>query len=343
MNSNSLAITGTGLVTGVGLDTASSCAAIRAAIDNFEETRFMDAGGEWILGCEVPLEQPWRGTRKLAKMLAMALTECAETSDIKLVDVPVILCVAEQERPGRIDDLGEQVFQETEQELGVKFSYKFNIVEHGRVGGLVALRRARDWIRQGTAPQVIVAGVDSLLSAKVIREYEERDRILTRENSDGFIPGEAASAILVEAPKANNRPQFLCTGIGFGVEQATIDSEEPLKAEGISAAIREAFQEAKTDMDNMDFRIVDVSGEQYWFKESALVVAKFLRVHKEGFPLWHIADCVGEVGAAVFGASTAYAKISYDKAFDDGANMLQHYSNNDGKRGAAVFRHAVVT
>lgn len=65
MSAQPLAIQATGMVTGVGLDTASSC----AAIDNFQETRFMDAGGEWIQGCEVPLEQPWRGIRKLESRL----------------------------------------------------------------------------------------------------------------------------------------------------------------------------------------------------------------------------------------------------------------------------------
>ena len=58
MNVMPLTIGSYGLVTGVGLDAPSSCAAIRGAIDNFQETRFVDSGGEWILASEVPLEQP---------------------------------------------------------------------------------------------------------------------------------------------------------------------------------------------------------------------------------------------------------------------------------------------
>ena len=57
MSALSLVLSSFGLVTGVGLDAPSTCAAIRCAIDAFDETRFMDAGGEWIMGCEVPLEQ----------------------------------------------------------------------------------------------------------------------------------------------------------------------------------------------------------------------------------------------------------------------------------------------
>src|SRR5262249_9772347 len=73
---NPVAILSAGMVTGVGLDAASSCAAIRCAIDNFSETRFIDRGGEWIIGSQVPLEQGWRGLAKLVHMVAPPIREC---------------------------------------------------------------------------------------------------------------------------------------------------------------------------------------------------------------------------------------------------------------------------
>src|SRR5260221_14676114 len=73
---NSIAILASGMVTGVGLDAPSSCAAIRCAIDNFSETRFMDQEGEWIIGSQVQLEQPWRGLPKLVHMVVPAIREC---------------------------------------------------------------------------------------------------------------------------------------------------------------------------------------------------------------------------------------------------------------------------
>ena len=56
-----LAILGSGMITGVGLSSPATCAAMRAAISAFTETRFMNKGGEWVIGCSVPLEPPWRG------------------------------------------------------------------------------------------------------------------------------------------------------------------------------------------------------------------------------------------------------------------------------------------
>ncbi|MDV7214162.1 hypothetical protein R4769_23905, partial [Azotobacter beijerinckii] len=70
-----LCILGAGLVSAVGLDAPSSCAAIRCALDNFQETRFIDRGGEWLIAASVPLEQPWRGRDKLVRMAARAIGE----------------------------------------------------------------------------------------------------------------------------------------------------------------------------------------------------------------------------------------------------------------------------
>jgi len=106
-----LAITGSGMVTGVGLNAPASCAAIRCAIDNFQETRFMDSGGEWIMGCEVLLEQPWRGKTKLIKMAAAAIRECLDgNKQIIPESTPLLLCLSEHERKGRVIEDDNQFF-----------------------------------------------------------------------------------------------------------------------------------------------------------------------------------------------------------------------------------------
>lgn len=64
-----------GMVTGVGFDAASSCAAIRCGITGFREIRFM-FGGEWMLGCEVPFEESYRGREKLLQMVVPSIREC---------------------------------------------------------------------------------------------------------------------------------------------------------------------------------------------------------------------------------------------------------------------------
>lgn len=337
MTGQPLAIAGCGMVTGVGLDAPSSCAAIRCGIDNFQETRFMDSGGEWILGCEVSLEQPWRGTTKLVKMLAMALREVVDTQPaVDLASTPVMLCLAEDDRPGRLHNLVDEVVLGIKQELGFDFHPLSRILTEGRVGIARGLDEARRIIYGERVPHVIVAGVDSLLVGATLAALEDREHLLTSQNSDGFIPGEAATAALVQTPRAGDSPQLICTGIGFGIEQATEHSEEPLRADGLVEAIKGALADAGCDVGDLDFRITDIAGSQYQFKEAALALSRILRKRKEDFDIWHPADCIGETGAAIGGVMTAVIDRAWRKGYSKGHRVLLHLGTSDGMRAAMV-------
>lgn len=333
-----IALSHFGLVTGVGLSAPATCAAIRCAIDNFQETRFMDNGGEWIMGCEVPLEQPWRGKTKLIKMAAMAIRESlAQDASIQPEDTPLILCLAESERVGRVIDDDNQLFLDLCEELGSEFHVKSRVIAQGHVGIGTALLRARKLIEQGVVRQVLIAGVDSLLVGPTLAALEEKERLLTSNNSDGFIPGEGAGALLVRAWTKGSGDQLVCRGLGFGVEKAHVDSEEPLRADGLVEAIRGALGEARCSMGDLDFRITDVSGEQYYFKEAALALSRTLRKRKEEFDIWHPADCVGEVGATMGGVMIAVIDSACRKGYSKGHRILFHLGNDDGRRAALVF------
>ena len=87
----------------------------------------------------------------------------------------------------------------------------------------------------------------------------------------------------------------------------------------------------------LNFRITDISGEQYHFKEASLALSRILRKRKEEFDIWHPADCIGEVGAAMGPVMIAVLKAASEKRYAKGARMLVHLGNDDGKRSAMVF------
>lgn len=332
-----LAITGTGMVTGVGLSAASTCAAIRCSIDNFQETRFIDEGGEWIIGSSVELDQPWRGETKLIKMAAMAIREClAENPSIETEETPLLLCLAEKERSGRIIQDDNQLFIALQDELGLGFHAKSRVISMGHVSIGVALKHCRKLIEKYQMPQVLVAATDSLLVASTLQNYQEKDRLLSSINSNGFIPGEAGAAIVVEAQSQGS--QLVCDGLGFAVETATIDSEEPLRADGLTQAIKESLKDAKCEMGDLDFRISDVAGEQYHFKEATLALGRTLRVRKPMFDIWHPADCVGETGAAIGLIMLSVFKTSNEKGYQLSRKTVAHLGNDQGKRIAIILR-----
>jgi 3-oxoacyl-[acyl-carrier-protein] synthase I len=333
-----IAILAAGMVTGVGLDAPSSCAAIRCAIDNFSETRFMDSGGEWIIGSQVPLEQPWRGLPKLVHMVVPAIREClAQAGNVRPEMIPLLLCVAEKERPGRLEGLDDELFSDVQTELGVRFHARSVVIPRGRVAGGLAMIEARRLIHEERLPFCIIAGVDSYLVASTLAAYEEKNRLLTSQNSNGFIPGEAGAAILVGPQTPTD---LLCLGIGTGEEHATIDSEEPLRADGIVKAIKAALADAGKSMADVDFRITDSNGEQYWFKEAALAVTRILRVRKEEFEIWHPADCIGEVGAAIGPCALGVAQAAARKDYAPGRSPMCHFSADTSERLSLVLSGA---
>jgi 3-oxoacyl-[acyl-carrier-protein] synthase I len=336
----SLAIKNTGVVCSVGLSAPAACAAIRTKIANPSETRFMDSAGDWIMAHQVTLEQAFHGTNKLAYMAAMAIDECL--TDVPRKDwksIPLLLCVAEFERPGRIKELDHDLFLEIEKLLQVQFAPESCMVAHGRASMAVALVAADKLLKEHKHDRAVIAGVDSLLHWPTLSAYDKNERMLSESNSNGFMPGEGAGAVLIGT---SNNPHQLeaelrCNAVGFGLEKAHIDSGEPLRAEGLTTAIQQALKDANLQMHNLDFRITDLSGEQYYFKEASLALSRTMRSNKESFDIWHAAECIGETGSAGGLIALAVADTACRKGYAPGPKILMHMANDAGQRAAVIL------
>ena len=343
-----LAVLGSGMMTGVGLSSPATCAAMRAAISGFTETRFLSKDGEWVIGCPVPLDPPWRGRVKLAHLAAPAIQECLSfAGSLQPETIPLLLCVAERDRPGRLDGLEDRLFPEVESLLGVRFHPRSQVIPRGRVGGAVAVDVARKLVHEEGFPRCLVAGVDSFLVWPTLAAYEAKYRLLTGANSNGFIPGEAGAAVLLGPAGAVAQSELCCLAIGFGREKASIDSEEPLRADGLVEAYRAMRADGGVTLDDADYRYTDCNGEQYGFKDDRLAYARTVRKLKKRFDHLHPADCIGEVGAAVVPCVLGLALTAARKGYAPGngvdnapgKGVLCHFSNDDGDRVAMLLRY----
>jgi 3-oxoacyl-[acyl-carrier-protein] synthase-1 len=295
---------------------------------------------DWLQGAEVHLEQPWRGREKLLRMAELVVRECIEDClpDV-LREVPLLLNLAETDRPGRMKALDLGFLHELLHRLGSTFHPDSRVFQNGRVGAVQALDLSAEFFRQCRCTACLVVGVDSLLSEPTLRKYHELGRLLTPANSDGFIPGEAAGALWLE-PTANPcEPQLTIRGWGYGSEDAHITSELPLKGLGLAQAIKEAIRSGGIGFEALDYRICDANGEQYIFKEAALALARTLRVQKNVLDIWHAADCIGEVGAATVPCALAIAWAAAHKQYAPGAGVIGHFGNDDGQRAAVTLRY----
>lgn len=341
-----VSVTASGLVTAVGFNAESTLSAIRAGISGVKPENLWDyEAGEYIAGARVRLPQWSETVDKLADLLAPAIVECWEAAKPLAPDeIPVFVGLAGPDRPRRPEGLERRLFELLNQRLDGRLSPESRTIAKAQVSTLIAIAAAERAIADHRARACIVAGVDSFLDRWVAADYFKRRRLMCPSNSNGFSPGEAGTAVLIQptAPAPDGSLEIL--GVGFGRETGPIESDEPLLGDGLTNAIGEALRAAGLRMVDAAYRITDLNGEQYKFKEAAIALTRNGpgAVWPKLFELWHPIEYVGEVGAAIGPLVLALGLHAGRHGYAPGPIALCHFSNDDGERAAAVTRYSGV-
>ncbi len=328
-------IASVGMVTPVGLDAPASCAAMRARLDGFQETRFTGARGEPLIGAPIPLPRDWIGERRIAHLAAGAISEALAEGHTAGEQTALILCLAEDNRLGKPVRDASRLLTQIAEIVEIAPHVKSRVISYGRPSGHVALEQARRLISSGQVPNVVIVGVDSYLTSRTVRHYLNQSRLMTKFNPNGFIPGEAAAAVLCTKP---GKGLLTLLGLGLSRDPAAIYNKEdlPLRGDGMTAAYGVALQESRFDMIGIGYRISDLIGEQYWFKQTALASLRLTRGHIEFQDLWSPGESMGNVGAAVVPTMIGMAFTAAKKGYAAGNPVLIEASNDEGACGAAV-------
>jgi 3-oxoacyl-[acyl-carrier-protein] synthase-1 len=333
----SISVTGIGLACPLGLQAAAACAAIRAKLNRREVLPFRDSDGDELAGSRldrIPAHVP-RRSRALA-LACYALDDMlGERMAEILPRVRLLIAVSDPERrtPRGVEQLCRDLSEQLELVLAPNM---LEVFVGGASAGLRALAAAREHIESQRVSACIVLAADSLVDASALSLYSQRRRLLTERNPDGFTPGEAAACLFLQPTTSRSWGSVI--GIGQGHEEATLDSDVPLRANGLRYACGGALAEAKLAAHEIDFRISDAAGESYHFKEQALLVARLLRQSKPEFPLWLPAAQLGHVGAAAGICSVVVALTAMHRRYAPGPRVLICAGSDDGERMAAVLR-----
>ena len=331
-----LEIVSVGMVTAVGLDAPSACAAMRAGIDGFQETHFQSGPGEALIGAPVPLPRGWIGEKRLAHLAAGAICEAFETVPEARGQSAVILCLPEEDRPGRPVRDERAMMRNMLDIAEIPPQVRSLSVSHGRPSGHVALDHARRILAANETPFVLIVVVDSYLTTHAVAHYRSQRRLLTQANPDGFIPGEAAAAILCTKAGTGG---FRLFGLGLSREKSFIYNDEdiPFRGDGIVEAYKSAFLQTGIEMNGLGYRISDLIGEAYFFKQTALASIRLIRGHHGFQDLWSPAESLGNVGASVVPLMIGMAWTAARKGYSGGNPVLVEASNDTGACAAAVF------
>ena len=343
MSATRLEVTATGMVSSVGLSAASACAAMRAGVAAFHALSYRDNRvREPITGSPVPVLPATLGRdERLVDLLAMAIADALGTkAGSGSEQVPLLVAVSESGRPGGGAALAGELVARVERRVERRFHPGLSrVLPGGSAAGFQALEAARKLLEARRVEACLVCAVDSFLNARSLLWLEEHERLKTRRNSDGVIPGEAAACIRVELrARAPRRSLVTVAGLGFAREPATLLDEEPLRADGLLKAGRAALEEAGLRMEEMDLRLSDASGDLYAFKEQALALTRLLRVKRESLPLWLCAESIGEVGAAASICQLVRVAQAYERGYAPGARAMCFASSVSGERAVAVVQ-----
>lgn len=344
--SRAMSVVGLGMVSCLANGSPLNAAAMRCGYDGFHRLDFNQPYSDQAqVGAAI--ESDLTGIPRLAHMLEEAIKEAIAPLPKGYTDLPVLFCLPEKSTPSyfnndaALQSIVDQVFSKLD--LGALHPESHALWRH-RCGFISALAQAQELLHRQNQAYVLIAGLDSLLDPAALAYYGgdlygEGCRLLSDNCSNGFIPGEAATAVLL-SKRGRHDSEVMIVGVGEGEESAVIgDEEQILKGQGLTQAINNASKDAGIPIHETTFRVASVSGEDYFFREAALAQYRTLKQKVPEHRLWHPADSIGEVGAAVGGAIVVMVYYAFVGHYAPGDLALCHTSNDNPQRGAFIMQY----
>lgn len=333
-----LHIDATGMCCAVGNSTDSASAAMRAGLDHFRNTDYWDFADKPLVGAMLDGLPQGDIVRRVALLFDVAMGECLRgIPETTWAHIPLLLLTAESDRPGLPENWAQDVF--TACTLERAFHSASRICPWGKAGLGLALPYARQLLTDGTAQQVLVAGVDTYFHFAVLTYLMQERRLITGYNSDGFHPGEGAGAVLLSLGKEGQDGLHI-TGVGSGEEAGhRLQMELPNRADGMVAAMRMAVAECGHKIVETHFHYSDCSGEAFYFKEATHALMRCFEHTIPEYPHLVAGSTLGETGAAVGPLLLAHCTRLLCREDGIGNRALLHFSADDGKRAAVIAEY----
>ena len=267
----SLAVTGIGMATPVGYDTAQTSCAIRAGIAAFAELpHIVDGQGHRIVATRLPEpgdsaasdNRPWAFAKRVwDEALRFHVRDDSERRGLH-----VSVLTGEPAGTGAMfrDKRSVARFLDS---LDAPRGSRVRVYAHGNASAIVALAEAQARLRDSPESIEVLIGLDSLITRPVLGQLERTGRLKSPSRPRGVIAGEAVSCVVVESRRAAaaHRRDVHCwlTGIGVANEPVPVASDEPCFGEGLTTAIQRALQTSGWDGDELERVYCDLNGEEY--------------------------------------------------------------------------------
>lgn len=345
-----LVVTAVAAVTPLGLNAVQTAAALRAGLGRLQAHPFFvprlpdepsgapePAISGWVDHGEVgaPLEERLTA---LASLAFHELVQAGRLSRAELASAPLLAALplaAAAGRPGLKDP--EAFLARLLNAMGVRTAVR-PPVRDGPTGALELLQEAAARLASGACRACVLLEVDSLLDDATLSWVDGAERLKSERNRDGFVPGEAASLVLLEtAAGARARgatPLLRVSGVGLARESQPLPGERWSTAQGLCAAVGDAL--AQVGPARPHFTLCDLNGESYRAQGWGVACARLGEPLAREQALWHPADAVGDVGAATGTLLLTVAARAFARGYAPAERALLFCGADDGRRAACV-------
>jgi 3-oxoacyl-[acyl-carrier-protein] synthase-1 len=334
-----------GASTPLGRDAWSSAAAVRAGISGFGQHPYMlDTQGEpmrvaragWI---DIDLS----AADRFEALLSPAIDQAIEPYRHALESPRTAMAIAfPSPRPGLPADLPADLMNRITRRHGGVFGAAA-VFPSGHAAGLLALEAGFRKLQQGNLDACLVAGVDSYLETETLEWLESCDQLHGAgrlNNAWGFIPGEAAGALLLMRAEVAERlgatPLARILGTGSAHEARRIKTETVCIGEGLTQAFRTALQSLPEGSKVSDV-YCDMNGEPYRADEYGFTCLRTKESFVSASEFIAPADCWGDVAAAGGLLHVMLSSIAGAKGYARGALSFACASSEMGERAAVVL------
>jgi 3-oxoacyl-[acyl-carrier-protein] synthase-1 len=216
------------------------------------------------------------------------------------------------------------------------------VLSVGHAAGLLGMDAACRKMADDAFDACVVAGVESYLAPETLEWLEEQDQLHGAgplNNAWGFIPGEAAGAVLLLTEPAVERlglePLARVLSVGKGTEANCIKTETVCIGEGLTAAFREGLAGLPPGAQVTDV-FCDMNGEPYRADEFGFTALRTKEAFVSASDFIAPADCWGDVSAASAPLFLMLGAIASRKSYANGQYGFVWSSSESGERGTEL-------
>ncbi len=363
---DTIVVTGVGAVTPVGTTAIETAASLRAGICRFREEAIYvplalarggagaptdsddDAGGGIVASAVVSLPPSSSGPARIAALALRAVQDLLRDRDRDRDETTGaigddagrtgwFLALPDEDAVTASWTLARSLGPALLDRLGPRSASIIATRAQGGAGSLAVLADAAAAIRRGSIARAVVVGVDSFIDRDRLASLDRDLRIKSGRASAGMIPGEAATALLLEsaahAAQRGARVLAILAEVGEGTEPQPLTGERESSGRGLTLALRAALTGGASHAPR--WVLCNLNGEAYRAVEWGTVGVRLARELGAGLRLWHPADCLGEIGAAIGGVLIAQAIAGFARGYAPAPEALL-WAGSDGGARAAV-------